>query len=232
MASVPTSVNSDPAEEKAPIPPLEAGDRLSRAEFERRYQAMPNQKKAELVEGIVYIPSPVCFRQHGQPHARILSWLGFYEANTPRLLLADNTTMRLDLDNESQPDVLLMIDPKSGGQARISDDDYVEGAPELVIEVAASSVSYDLHVKANAYRRNGIREYIIWCVRDQRIDWFVLRDGRYDLLGQNDKGYYMSTVFPGLWLNLVALLTGDLGAVFATLQEGLSSPEHTAFVTR
>ena len=131
------------------IPPLESGDRLSRHEFERRYTAMPHIKKAELIEGIVYVASPLRFRSHGQPHGDLIVWLGNYKVSTRGVELGDNVTVRLDLDNEPQPDVVLLID-ELGGQARISEDDYVEGAPELVAEVAASSASNDLHDKKRA----------------------------------------------------------------------------------
>src|SRR5437016_4743729 len=140
------------------IPPLEPGDRLSRAEFERRYSAMPQLKKAELIEGVVYLPSPLRYRLHGRPSRHLSGWLAAYEAATPGVEGADNSTARLDLDNEPQPDALLLIDPARGGQARISADDYVELAPEFVAEIAASSAGFDLHTKLHVYRRNGVRE--------------------------------------------------------------------------
>ncbi len=143
------------------IPPLENGDRLSRPEFERRYNAMPNLKKAELIEGIVYMPSPVRFSQHGRPHSHLMGWLVLYEAGTPGVQAGDNSTVRLDVDNEPQPDASLLIDPERGGQTRLSKDGYIEGAPELVAEVASSRASYDLHDKQNIYRRNGVREYVV-----------------------------------------------------------------------
>ena len=121
-------------------PPLENGDRLTRIEFERRYAAMPNLKKAELIEGVVYVPAALRFRSHAEPHSRIMTWLGVYQAFTPGIKIGDNPTVRLDLDNAPQPDAALIID---GGQARISTDDYIEGAPELVVEIAASSATYD-----------------------------------------------------------------------------------------
>lgn len=218
-----------PQAEPTPPPPLEPGDRLTRAEFERRYEAMPELKKAELIEGVVYTPSPVRARRHGRPHYQVITWLGHYEAATPGIFGADNTTARLDLDNEPQPDVLLMIEPGLGGQARISDDDYVEGAPELVVEVASSSVSYDLHAKPHVYRRNRVREYVVWRVLDGQIDWLVFRNERYEPLAPDDRGRFRSTVFPGLWLDPAALLRGDLAAVLAALREGLETPEHAAF---
>jgi Uma2 family endonuclease len=159
------------------------------------------------------------------------TWLGTYEAATPGTLVGDNGTVRLDLDNEPQPDLLLLIDPAKGGQARISDDDYVEGAPELVAEIASSSVSYDLGAKLNAYRRNGVREYLVWRVLDREIDCFVLREGRYEPLSL-DSGLYKSEVFPGLWLDPAALARGQLAAVLRALEKGLASPEHAAFCKR
>ncbi len=214
------------------IPLLENGDQLTRAEFERRYQAMPQLKKAELIEGVVYMPSPVRLYRHSQPHLQMATWLGTYQSETPGLLAGDNSTVRLDLDNEPQPDLMLLIEPDKGGQASISDDDYVEGAPELVAEIASSSASYDLNAKRNAYRRNGVREYLIWRVLDQKIDWFVLREGEYRRLPLDDSGRYQSETFAGLWLDPKALIRGDLAAVLATLRQGLSCPEHADLVAR
>jgi Uma2 family endonuclease len=214
------------------VPVLENGDRLTRAEFERRYEAMPHLKKAELIEGVVYVPSPVRHRQHGSPHAHLIGWLVQYTANTPGVEVGDNSSVRLDLDNEPQPDALLFIDPTRGGQVRISDDGIIEGAPELVAEVASSSVSYDLHAKLHVYRRNGVREYIVWRVLEQEVDWFVLRNGQYERMPRDTQGLVRSEVFPGLWLDPAALLRGDLATVLATVQQGLTSHEHSTFVAR
>ncbi len=214
-----------------PVPPLQDGDRLTRDEFERRYDAMPGVKKAELIEGVVHMPSPVRLRRHGEPHAQILVWLGSYQALTKGVIAADNASARLDLDNEPQPDALLMIDPDRGGQARISEDDYVEGAPELVVEVAASSVSIDLHKKLHVYRRSGVREYVVWRVEDRRIDWYALRGSEFIRLDPDDKGHYHSTTFPGLWLDPTALVEGDMAKVLDVVRQGLAAPEHAKFVT-
>jgi len=212
------------------LPPLENGDRLSRAEFERRYEAMPHLKKAELIEGVVYVGSPVRYTQHGQPKFDIEGWLAVYRMATPGTAGAGNTTVRLDLDNEPQPDILLRLE--HGGRSRVDADGYLEGAPELAIEISASSASYDLHDKLRAYRRNGIQEYIIWRVLDGELDWLVLREGVYERLEPDDAGIVCSEFFPGLWLAVQSLLDGDLSTVLATLQEGLRSPEHAAFVQR
>lgn len=208
------------------IPLLENGDRLTRPEFERRYAAMPQVKKAELIEGIVYMPSPVRARQHGRPHALVMTWLGVYWAATPGVDLCDNTTVRLDLDNESQPDALIRIE---GGTSWISADDYIEGAPEFVVEIAASSASKDLHDKLRAYRRNGVQEYLVWQIYEQQLNWFSLEAGDYVLLAADNQGVICSQVFPGLWLTGAALLQGDLTAVIDCLNQGLQTVEHAAF---
>ncbi len=213
------------------VPALENGDRLSRCEFERRYAARPDLKKAQLIEGIVYMPSPVGMA-HAEPHARIQTVLLVYAASTPGIRGADNATVRLDLDNEPQPDVLLCIEPATGGRSRVSGDNYLEGAPELVVEVAASSASIDLHDKLRAYRRNGVQEYIVWRTHEQRIDWFELADGEYRSLPSDDVGVIHSRVFPGLRLATSALLTGDLAGALAEVQKGVGTPEHKAFVAR
>ena len=213
--------------------PLENGDRLTRQEFERRYAVRPDIKKAELIEGIVHMPSPVRFASHGEPHSWILTWLGTYCVSTPGVRLADNATVRLDSNNEPQPDALLRIDPEAGGRSRLSDDDYVEGAPELIVEVASSSAAYDLHDKLRAYLRNGVREYVVWRVYDGELDWFALKDGDYVPLAPDTTGGVIhSQVFPGLRLAVDALLAGDVAQVLAVLQEGIGMPEHVTFVER
>ena len=200
------------------IPPLENGDRLTRYEFERRYDATSHLKKAELIEGVVYVPAALRFQSHGQPHANIIGWLWFYTITTPGVKLADNPTVRLDSNNTPQPDAVLLID---GGQTRISNDDYIEGAPELIVEIAASSVAYDLHDKKRAYQRNGVREYLVWRVYDCEFDWFYLNAGEYIKLEADENGVIRSEVFPGLWLDVSSLLSGQMQQVLAVLQQGM-----------
>ncbi|HEY9620665.1 MAG TPA: Uma2 family endonuclease [Crinalium sp.] len=216
------------AERLAKIPPLESGDRLSRVEFERRYHAMPHIKKAELIEGVVYVASPLRAQAHGKPHAHIIGWLTTYEAATPGVSCYDNPTVRLDGDNEPQPDAVLRLE--QNGRSSISEDDYIEGSPELIVEVAASSASYDLHDKLRVYRRNGVQEYIVWRTYSQQIDWFYLQDGEYQSLTANEQGVFRSQQFPGLWLASAALLSGNLGEVLRVLGQGIDSPEHREFV--
>jgi Uma2 family endonuclease len=234
MATVPTTshfpVVPDPRPAaREPVLPLENGDRLARAEFERRYAAMPPGTKFELIEGTVYMASQVS-NTHGSPHTMVVTWLGTYWAMTPGVSSSTEGTVRLDVDNEPQPDVFLWVLPSHGGQARVDDDDFISGAPELIVEVAASSASYDLHDKLNAYRRNGVREYVVWRVYDQAVDWFVLREGKYEPMQPNAAGVFQSIVFPGLWLDSAALLRRDLAAVLQAVQAGIASPEHAAFV--
>ncbi len=217
---------------KVTIPPLENGDRLTRHEFERRYEAMPHIKKAELIEGVVYMASPVRATSHGQPHGHIITWLGVYSAATPGVMLCDNATVRLDLDNEPLPDALLRLDPSVGGQSRIGDDDYIEGATELIVEVAASTASYDLYDKLRVYRRNGVQEYLVWKVNDKQLNWFRLREGEYVQLEPDANGVVRSEMFPGLDLAVSALLDGDLAQVLGVVQAGLATTEHADFVNR
>src|SRR5262245_7458438 len=232
MVRQPAQVRADDKRPGEQIPPLEPGDRLTRDEFERRYAVMPRGIKAELLEGVVHMPSPTRYRRHGRPHLHLITWLGYYESGTPGVEAGDNSTTRLDMDNEPQPDAVLLIDPARGGQARISADDYIENAPELVAEVASSSVSIDLTTKLHVYRRNGVREYVVWRVLDRAVDWFVLRDGQYERLVPDAEGLLRSETFPGLWLDVPALLRGDVASVLAAVQRGLTSLEHNTFVTR
>ena len=214
------------------VPVLCPGDRLTRDEFERRYSAMPDLKKAELIEGVVYMASPVSLLRHGQPHSLLAYWLETYVEFTPGLVSGDNSTVRLDLDNEPQPDLLLCIPSAAGGTSRLVAGGYLEGPPELAIEVAASSVSYDLHQKLGAFRRNGVQEYLVHRVDDGEIDWFVLEHGAYVRQQPDADGVLKSRVFPGLWLDVPALLRGDRRALRAAIERGVADPAHAVFLLR
>jgi Uma2 family endonuclease len=213
-------------------PPLESGDRLTRREFERRYGPMLHIKKAELIEGVVYMPSPVHHQGHSKPHSQVMTWIGAYSAATPGVDLGDNATVRLDIDNEVQPDALLRLEPAAGGRSRVSEDDYIEGPPELIVEIAGSSASIDLRDKLRVYQRNGVPEYIVWQVYDKRIDWFHLSEEEYAPLTSDASDVIASPTLPGLRLAVNALLDGDLAKVLAELQAGLATPEHAEFVAR
>lgn len=214
------------------IPPLRPGDHLTPEEFLRRYEAMPEVKKAELINGIVYMPSPVGTDEHAAPHFDFIAWLGIYKAHTPGVQGGDNATLRMALGFQvPQPDAFLRILPEYGGQSK-TEKGYVVGSPELAAEVAASSASYDLHDKLEAYQRNGVQEYVVWRTEDQAIDWFLLKAGKFQPLKASQDGIYKSKIFPGLWLDAAAILRGDLAAVLTTAQLGIASPEHKRFVAK
>lgn len=212
------------------FPPLESGDRLTRAEFERRYSARPDIKKAELIEGVVYVASPIRVERHGEPHSHVIVWLGNYCAASAGIRLTDNSSLRLDLDNEPQPDVAVWIDKPYGGSAYVSADDYLEGAPELIVEVAASSATYDLHDKRNAYRRNRVQEYLVLLTTERRTVWYTWHEGEYHELMPDEQGVLRSRVFPGLWFSPSHFWAGDLAGLLAVLRQGLATLEHAAFV--
>jgi Uma2 family endonuclease len=201
----------------AVVLPLENGDMLTRAEFQRRYHAMPQLKKAELIDGRVYVGSPVSVF-HAEPHAVMVIWAGSYAVATPGLTVSDNGSLRLEEDSEVQPDVALR---SKLGRCRQTEDGYLEGPPEFVVEVASSSASYDLHDKLRLYERVGVQEYVVWRVRDGALDWFELEDGCYQRREPDRDGVHKSRRFPGLWLDVPALLGGIPARVMERLQEGI-----------
>lgn len=211
------------------IPPLENGAHLSAHEFMCRYEAMPEVKKAELINGIVYMGSPVRITQHGEPDGLMQGWLFTYAAATPGAKHASNSTARLGPDDVPQPDGLLRLLPECGGQARVDAEGYMQGAPELAVEIAASSASIDVREKLASYRRAGIREYLVWRTEDEAVDWWVLEEDEYRPLALDDEGRLRSTIFPGLWLDVAAVLTSDSAQVLAALNEGLRTAEHAEF---
>ena len=221
----PTQSNSRPNP-----PSLQSGDRLSCPEFEHRYGADPKVRRAELIEGIVYVASPLRHEYHGKPHSRVITWLGVYQAMTPGVDLSVEPTVRLDLNNELQPDVVLFIEANAGGQTRMSQDGYIEGAPELIVEIAASSAAIDTGSKKRVYRRSGVLEYMIWQSYENHLEWFELVNGDYQRLLPDLDGIIRSQIFPGLWLAAEALVNNQMVQVLDVLQAGVQSMEHRAFV--
>ncbi len=226
MANVTISPQAEPTDA---LPLLEAGDHLGQETFHQRYEAMPSGFRAELIRGFVVVPSPLS-QKHGRYHARVIHWLGEYEAHTPATAVYDNATVILGPDSEPQPDAALIIDPDCGGRTRLDERDYVAGPPELVVEVASSSESYDLHEKLQDYEKAGIREYLVVMIRDRQIRWFYLENNKYRELTMGADRTCHSQVFPGLRLDTDALLALDGSKVMETLREGLASPEQAAFV--
>lgn len=214
-----------------PIPPLEPGDCLNAGEFLRRYNAMPDLKKAELINGIVYMPAAVRVDQHAEPDSFLQGILGYYAMVTRGVRSLTNGTVRLSPDDVVQPDAALRILAELGGQSRIDQEGYLRGAPELVIEVSASSVSIDSRQKRQSYRQAGVREYLVWRVREKAVDWWTRdADDEFQPITADADGLHRSRVFPGLWLDVAALLAEDGARLIEVLQLGLASPEHAAFV--
>jgi Uma2 family endonuclease len=214
------------------VPPLRDGDRLARAEFERRYTAMPENVHAELFCGVVRLWLGRGIAPAGHARARLAHWLGQYEAHTAGVGGSLHGTVRLGADSEPQPDAVLRVSDKRVGQSWIDEDDFIAGAPELAAQASYGTLDVDLGPRLWDYERFGIREYVLWRVPDGALDWFVLRNGQYDRLQAGADGLIRSEAFPGLWLDVAALLRGDGLAVAAAVQNGIASTEHAAFVRR
>src|SRR5262245_11370228 len=212
------------------LPPLEAGDRLDQRTFHARYEAMPAGTRAELIGGEVHMPSPLK-RPHSRMHIRLNSWLSIYEDATPGVEAHDNATTSLNDENEPQPDGCLLISTPSIGQTR-DEDEYIAGSPELLIEVASSSEAIDLHRKKREYESAGVKEYLVVALRQRRVYWFILRQGRFEDLAPGEDGILRSEVFPGLWLDPAALLQLESHRVAEVLRQGLATPHPAAFVAR
>jgi Uma2 family endonuclease len=187
--SVPSEVTPSPAQ-----PPLEAGDRLDQKTFHERYLRLPKHKKAELIGGVVHMPSPLK-PNHGSRQIKLMSWLSIYEDATPGVESFDNTTAILGEQNEPQPDGYLIISPDAGGRMRYNEDEYLVGAPEFVVEIASSTESIDLHAKLYDYEEAGVREYLVVALRQQRVFWFVRRGETFEEMPPGTDGVYRSEVF-------------------------------------
>ena len=210
-------------------PPLLPGQSLTRDEFLCRWEALPELKNAELIDGIVYMSSPVS-NPHRKSDVLIIAWLGAYAAGTPGCEAGSNGTW-LMLEGAPQPDADLRILPEYGGQSR-DEGKYPAGAPELAVEVCASSSTHDFGPKLALYQRAGVREYITLSLEPAEVVWRELEEGNYVPLARENDGTLRSRVFPGLWLDPEALLAGDAARMLARLQLGLGSNDHAAFVER
>jgi Uma2 family endonuclease len=208
---------------------LEPGEQLDQKTFHERYKASPPGLRAELIQGTVVLPSPV-LPEHGYGQFFLIHWFATYHFSTPGVAAYDNVTLLLSPTTEVQPDIMMLIEPEFGGQIRL-EEGYFVGGPELVAEVAYSSQSYDMHTKRAAYEEAGVREYVVFMLRERQVAWFVLRDGKF-APHMTEQGVFRSICFPGLWLNETALLAGDMAGVLSTLQQGMAHADHAAFVER
>jgi Uma2 family endonuclease len=203
------------------------GDRMKQPEFHRRYETYPADVKFELVGGIVYMAAALR-RPHGEYHALLATIFGVYQAGTPAVRTSDNATVILGEESEPQPDLDLRILEEYGGQSRVNEEEYLEGAPELIAEVAYSSRAIDLNQKKEAYQKAGVKEYLVLNLEDHCVQWFQFPSG--DEIQPNRQGVLRSVVFPGLWLHVQALLDQDGARLIQTVQKGLASRDHAAFV--
>lgn len=208
--------------------PLRNGDTLDQPTFHELYEQTPKDFRAELIEGVVYVSSPVS-AEHSESHIEMAGWLAVYKAATPGVVACDNGSVILDFSNEYQPDASLAIVEEGGGQSRVNKKGYVEGAPELCVEVAYSSAAIDLHAKKKVYARTGVREYVVAVLQAGRVDCFELNNKVFKESPADEAGIWKSGVFPGLWLNGPALIRKETAAVLETLHEGLATPEHQQF---
>jgi Uma2 family endonuclease len=214
----------------APVspPPLRDGDRLTSDEFMRRWEAMPELEHAELIDGIVYMPSPVS-SNHGVFQLLLAGWLNNFLASTPGCEGDVEATWLMGQRDVPQPDLALWILPESGGQSRVVGK-YSSGAPELIVEVALSSSARDLSVKLRSYERMCVREYLVAVISQAKFIWHEWTAGGFQTIEPDTDGILRSRCFPGLWLDTGALWRRDRKHVLAVLQQGLASPEHAAFV--
>ncbi|MBC7856239.1 MAG: Uma2 family endonuclease [Pirellulaceae bacterium] len=212
------------------VPRLENGDHLTREEFNRRWDAMPDLQRAELIEGVVFMGAALRHKQHGDPHRRFIGWMDRYAAYTPGIDGGIAGSVEMDDWNEPQPDCYLFLPPALGSKVVVTDEGYLAGAPDLIAEISAYTASIDLHRKKDVYQRHGVREYIVWRVLEETIDWFVLDELTYTPLLPDQDGVIRSPLFPGLWLDVAAMLRGPAQRVHEVLDQGLATPEHAAFV--
>jgi Uma2 family endonuclease len=211
-------------------PPIHEGDRLDGAEFLRRWEAMPDLTHAELIGGTVFfMPSPVSLL-HSDAHTEMIRWLLSYDEATPGCQTGIDCTWKMGPDDVPQPDLFMRILPEHGGQSHI-EGRYAAGAPELIVEVSASSLSRDLGIKLELYRGSGVREYLTVLLEPQRVIWHQLVRGRYREMKSAEDGLFRSRVFPGLWLDPAALWSGKR-SVRTAVEKGIRSPEHADFVRR
>jgi Uma2 family endonuclease len=213
------------------LPPLENGDLLDQQTFHARDQAMPEGCRAELIGGIVHIPSPQKV-PHSKAHQLVVRWLDEYAEATPGTEALLNNTLILGPESEPEPDACLFLAPGFGGQVRIDAEEYLHGAPELIVEVSSATESIDLHRKKHDYQKAGVREYVVLALRIQQVFWFVRQRGKYQEVPLPADGIFRSREFPGLWLDAEAILQNDRPRVLAALARGLATPEHAAFAAK
>jgi Uma2 family endonuclease len=209
---------------------LVEGQHLDQPTFHALYEAMPPGTRAELIDGVVYMPSPVSL-EHGEAHVPVIVWLDYYADVTPGARVLDNATTILGWKSEPQPDGLLRILPEYGGRTW-NDGGFIHGAPELVVEVSKATRYVDLGPKLRDYERAGVLEYVVSAIDPDEIFWFIQENGVLVQCSIGEDGLYRSAEFPGLWLDPQALLEGNRRRLRAVLDLGCSTAQHTGFVAK
>jgi Uma2 family endonuclease len=212
------------------LPALVEGQRLDQPTFHERYEAMPPGTRAELIDGVVFMPSPLG-PGHGRAHTPASYWLVHYAGETPGVEALDNTSTALGPRSEPQPDLMLRILPEFGGRTQ-TDRRFVRGVPELIVEVAHTTRYTDLGPKLDDYERACVLEYVVRAIEPDEVIWHVLQEGRLVAVPPDADGLYRSRVFPGLWLDPQALLACDPRRLREVVDQGVATPEHAAFVAR
>jgi Uma2 family endonuclease len=209
--------------------PLITGMQMKREEFLRRWESLPELKLAELIEGIVFVPSPIGLR-HSDYDVQVQLWLATYAAHTPGVAAGTKATCYM-LESAPQPDAFLRILPEHGGSTQ-DHTNFLHGAPELIVEISESSTAYDFGPKLALYQRAGVREYITLDTSSKQITWRVLTGGSYRRRSRGIDWIYRSKAFPGLWLDPRHIWSCEGRSMLAVLQKGIDSEEHRAFVAR
>jgi Uma2 family endonuclease len=224
------SIDSNEAHPVQTGPILFDGQRLDQPAFHEIYSQMPEDFRAELIDGVVYLMNMGVFEDHGRSDASINGLLYFYSVETPGTIVQANTTTKLGPRSEVQPDSALLIDPDFGGRTRSDPGRFTVEAPELVVEISNSTLRLDLNTKKRVYEEAGALEYVVFDIPHRKFHWFALSECHFEPLQIGDDGLYRSKAFPGLWLDEAAFVRGDGRSVMASLRLGLESPEHAAFV--
>jgi Uma2 family endonuclease len=226
------SIDSNEAHPTLAEPILFDGQRLDQPTFHELYSQMPEGFRAELIDGVVRLMNMPLYSDHGRPDANLTGLLCMYSFETPGTIVQIATPTRLGPKSEVQPDSALLIDPAFGGRTFDDERGLTTNAPELVVEIASSTLRLDLNAKKRVYEEAGALEYVVLDVPHQKFHWFALNEGRFEPLEIDPDGLYRSKVFHGLWVDEAAFVRNDGRAMTTSLRLGLESPEHAAFVER
>ena len=213
---------------------LRDGERIPPDEFRRRcgvLEAVGVDFRVEYVNGVVRMMPPPNFAGHTHPIRVMQGLLSAYTRQTPGVIDYTESGVTLPVEETSadvSPDLCLVVQPGRGGQMSVDDAGYFVGPPELVVEVANSSLSYDLGEKRDLYEAAGVQEYLVHATRERRL-LMMRRDGdRFRTVMPDADGVLASRIFPGLVFDTAAIIADDIAAAEATLDRVMQSPEVAA----